>query len=51
MCSAFWTNVLSFYVLPCLANYDYAYRNLLLDPCTYRVKAFIDWHDGHALNI
>ena len=31
------------YVLPYLANYDYPYRNILLDPCTYRVKAFIDW--------
>ena len=37
------------YVLPCLANYDYAYRNILLDPCTYRVKAFIDWDDVHVM--
>ena len=35
--------------LPCLANYDYAYRNILLDPCTYRVKAFIDWDDVHVM--
>lgn len=35
--------------LPCLASYDYAYRNILLDPHTYRVKAFIDWDDVHVM--
>jgi hypothetical protein len=37
------------YALPCLANYDYAYRNILLEPYTYRVKAFIDWDDVHIM--
>jgi hypothetical protein len=37
------------YSLPCLANYDYAYRNILLEPSTYRVKAFIDWDDVHVM--
>jgi hypothetical protein len=37
------------YALPCLVNYDYAYRNILLDPHTYRVKAFIDWDDVHVM--
>jgi hypothetical protein len=37
------------YLLPCLANCDYAFRNILLDPCTYRVKAFIDWDDVHVM--
>jgi hypothetical protein len=37
------------YALPCLVNYDYAYRNILLDARTYRVKAFIDWDDVHVM--
>jgi len=37
------------YALPCLVSYDYAYRNILLDPHTYRVKAFIDWDDVHVM--
>ena len=37
------------YVLPCLANNDYAYRSILLDPCTYRVEVFIDWDDVHVM--
>ena len=50
MCSAF-SKQYSLFVLPCLANYDYAYRNILLDPCTYRAKleAFIDWDDVHVM--
>jgi hypothetical protein len=37
------------YALPCLVNYDYAYRNILLEARTYRVKAFIDWDDVHVM--
>ena len=37
------------FALPCLVNYDYAYRNILLDRRTYRVKAFIDWDDVHVM--
>ena len=37
------------YALPCLAHYNYAYHNILLDSSTYRVKAFIDWDDVHDM--
>ena len=37
------------YALPCLVNYDYAYRNILLDARTHRVRAFIDWDDVHVM--
>ena len=37
------------YAQPCLVNYDYAYRNILLDPQTLAVKAFIDWDDVHVM--
>lgn len=33
---------------PCLVRSDYAFRNILLDPTTLRVKAFIDWDDVHV---
>lgn len=32
---------------PCLARSDYAFRNVLLDRASLRVKAFIDWDDVH----
>ena len=48
MCSAFLKQY-PLFVLPCLASYDYAYRNILLDPCIYRAKAFIDWDDLHVM--
>jgi len=31
------------YTQPCLVNYNYAFRNILIDPKTYQIKAFIDW--------
>jgi hypothetical protein len=34
------------YAQPCLVNYDYAFRNILIDPQTYRV---IDWDDVHVM--
>ena len=37
------------YAQPCLVNYDYAFRNILIDPKTYRIKAFIDWDDVHVM--
>ncbi|THG94932.1 hypothetical protein EW026_g6630 [Hermanssonia centrifuga] len=37
------------YAQPCLVNYDYAYRNILLDSDTLRVKALIDWDDVHVM--
>ncbi|KXN81379.1 hypothetical protein AN958_05118 [Leucoagaricus sp. SymC.cos] len=37
------------YAQPSLVNYDYAFRNILIDPQTYRVRAFIDWGDVHVM--
>ncbi|KAE9386819.1 hypothetical protein BT96DRAFT_891363 [Gymnopus androsaceus JB14] len=37
------------YAQPCLVNYDYAFRNILLDRDTCNVKAFIDWDDVHIM--
>ena len=37
------------YAQSCLVNYDYAFRNILIDPKTYRVKALIDWDDIHVM--
>jgi len=37
------------YAQSCLVNYDYAFRNILIDPKTYRIKAVIDWDDIHVM--
>ena len=37
------------YTQSCLVNYDYAFRNILIDPKTYRIKALIDWDDIHVM--
>jgi hypothetical protein len=33
----------------CLVNDDYAFRNILIDPDSYQVRAFIDWDDVNVM--
>lgn len=36
------------YSASCLVRADYAFRNILIDPATFRVRAFIDWDDVYV---
>jgi len=37
------------YAQPRLVNYDYTFRNILINPETYWIKTLIDWDDIHVM--